>query len=35
MLPFGLKISRSPEDPLEAGLRIWYGKTGYLISTAV
>ena len=29
MLPFGLKISRSPEDPLEAGLRIWYGKTGY------
>ena len=29
MLPFDLKISRSPEDPLEAGLRIWYGKTGY------
>ena len=29
MLPFGLKISRSPEDPLEAGLRIWYCKTGY------
>lgn len=29
MLPFDLKISRSPEDPLEAGLRIWYAKTGY------
>jgi hypothetical protein len=29
MLPFDLKISRSPEDPLEAGLRIWYCKTGY------
>ncbi len=29
MLPFDLKISRSPENPLEAGLRIWYGKTGY------
>jgi len=29
MLPFDLKISRSPEDPLEAGLRIWYGKEGY------
>lgn len=29
MLPFDLKISRSPEDLLETGLRIWYGKTGY------
>jgi hypothetical protein len=29
MLPFDLKISRSPDDPLEAGLRIWYAKTGY------
>ena len=29
MLPFDLKISRSPEDPLEAGLRIWYAKEGY------
>ncbi|WP_447976568.1 hypothetical protein [Candidatus Nitrospira bockiana] len=29
MLPFDLKISRSPEDPLEAGLRIWYAKMGY------
>lgn len=29
MLPFDLKISRSPEDPLDAGVRIWYVKTGY------
>jgi hypothetical protein len=29
MLPFDLKISRSPEDPLDAGVRIWYAKTGY------
>jgi hypothetical protein len=29
MLPFDLKISRTPEDPLEAGLRIWYAKMGY------
>ena len=29
MLPFDLKISRSPEDPLNAGVRIWYAKTGY------
>jgi len=30
MLPFDLKISRSPEeDPLEAGVRIWYAKMGY------
>lgn len=29
MLPFDLKISRSPEDPLEAGVRIWYAKEGY------
>ena len=29
MLPFDLKISRSPEDPFDAALRIWYAKTGY------
>ena len=29
MLPFDFKISRSPEDPLDAALRIWYAKTGY------
>jgi hypothetical protein len=29
MLPFDLKISRTPEDPLDAGLRIWYAKIGY------
>ncbi len=29
MLPFDLKISRSPDDPLDAALRIWYAKTGY------
>ena len=29
MLPFDLKISRSPDDPLDAGLRIWYAKMGY------
>lgn len=29
VLPFDLKISRSPEDPLEAGIRIFYGKIGY------
>lgn len=29
MLPFDLKISRTPDDPLEAGLRIWYAKPGY------
>jgi hypothetical protein len=29
MLPFDLKISRQPDDPLEAGLRIWYAKMGY------
>ncbi len=28
-LPFDLKISRSPEDPLDAGVRIWYAKIGY------
>ncbi|HET8722222.1 MAG TPA: hypothetical protein VFM24_09360, partial [Nitrospira sp.] len=28
MLPFDLKISRSPEDPLDAALRIWYAKLG-------
>jgi hypothetical protein len=29
MLPFDLKISRKPDDPLEAGLRIWYATMGY------
>ena len=29
MLPFDLKISRKPDDPLEAGIRIFYGKMGY------
>ena len=29
LLPFDLKISRSPEDPLEAGIRIFFGKMGY------
>lgn len=29
MLPFDLKISRRPDEPLEAGLRIWYAKMGY------
>ena len=29
VLPFDLKISRSPEDPLEGGIRIFYGKMGY------
>ncbi|RMH31568.1 MAG: hypothetical protein D6690_15595 [Nitrospirae bacterium] len=29
MLPFDLKISRTPEDPLEAGIRIFYTKMGY------
>ncbi len=29
MLPFDLKISRRPDDPLEAGVRIFYAKTGF------
>jgi hypothetical protein len=29
MLPFDIQISRSPEDPLEAGVRIFYAKVGY------
>lgn len=29
MLPFDLKISRSPEDPLDGGIRIFYAKVGY------
>ncbi len=29
LLPFDIKISRSPEDPLDAGIRIFYGKMGY------
>jgi len=29
LLPFDLKISRSPDEPLEAGNRIFYGKMGY------
>jgi hypothetical protein len=29
MLPFDLKVSRKPDDPLAAGVRIWYMKHGY------
>jgi hypothetical protein len=29
LLPFDLQISRSPEEPLEGGIRIFYGKMGY------
>jgi hypothetical protein len=29
MLPFDLKISRKPDDPLAGGVRIWYAKMGY------
>lgn len=29
MLPFDLKISRKPDDPLDAGVRIFYAKPGY------
>ena len=29
MLPFDLKISQTPEDPLDAGIRIFYAKMGY------
>ena len=29
MLPFDLKITRKPEDPLEAGVRVFYCKEGY------
>ncbi|MGH7233494.1 MAG: hypothetical protein ACREJU_19350 [Nitrospiraceae bacterium] len=29
LLPFDLKISRTPDDPLEGALRIWYAKMGY------
>jgi hypothetical protein len=29
MLPFDLKVSRRPDDPLEAAMRIWYAKMGY------
>jgi hypothetical protein len=29
MLPFDLKISKNPADPLDAGVRIFYGKMGY------
>jgi len=29
MLPFDLKISRKPDEPLEAALRIWYAAMGY------
>ena len=29
MLPFDLKISRKPDDPLEGGIRIFYSKMGY------
>ncbi len=29
MMPFDLKISRTPEDPLDAGMRAYYAKMGY------
>jgi hypothetical protein len=29
MLPFDLKISKKPDDPLEGAIRIFYGKAGY------
>lgn len=29
LLPFDLRISRTPEDPLEGGVRIFYAKLGY------
>lgn len=29
MLPFDIKISRKPDDPLEAGMRIWYTDSQY------
>jgi hypothetical protein len=29
LLPFDLKLSRKPDDPLEAGVRIFYAKMGY------
>ena len=29
MMPFDIKISKKPEDPLEAGLRAFYTKFGY------
>ena len=29
MLPFDLKISRKPDEPLDAGVRIFYAKIGY------
>jgi hypothetical protein len=29
MLPFDLKISRFPTDPLDASVRIWYATMGY------
>ena len=29
MMPFDLKISRTPENPLDAGMRAYYAKMGY------
>ena len=29
LLPFDLKLSRTPQDPLQTGVRIFYGKPGY------
>ena len=29
LLPFDIKISRKPDNPLETGVRIFYGKEGY------
>ena len=28
-MPFDLKISRTPENPLDAGMRAYYAKMGY------
>ena len=29
MMPFDLKISKTPDDPLDAGMRAYYSKMGY------
>ena len=29
MMPFDLKISKAPDDPLDAGMRAYYSKMGY------
>lgn len=35
MLPFDLKISRAPDEPLDAALRIWYAEDRLLVSAAI